>query len=236
MARTRQRGVGMALRQQSKRRNFVASRLEGAAETIGDLNHGDEITGLTCGQFSMIDILEHMLDQAGGSSDVVVSTWTAGIYDVERAEALAARGKIRSIRWLMDRAMFSKSPQYAGPMIEAFGIEAFRDTNVHAKVTLVASESKRMVCRASMNLNKNLKTEQFDISVCDETYAFYLAWADALWDAAQPEDDAESVFATVWDQFTALRGHPKVGPWPSLKEFGRTLPKISELSVRKRVE
>lgn len=236
MARTKEKGRGMALRQRSKRRNFVASRLEGAAETIGPLDHGDEITGLTCGQFSMIDILQHMLDEAGGPADVVVSTWTAGIYDVERAESLAACGKIRSIRWLMDRAMFSKSPQYAGPMIDAFGIDAFRDTNVHAKVTLVASESKRMVCRASMNLNKNLKTEQFDISVCDETYAFYLAWADALWDAAKPEAQAESVFAEVWEKFTALRGHPKSGPWPSLKEYGRTLPKISDLSVRKRVE
>lgn len=197
---------GQALRRAHKRRYHVASRLEGAAKTIGPLNVGDEISGLTCGQFSMIDILEHMLNEADGPADVFVSTWTAGLYDVERAAQLRENGNLRSIRFLLDRAMLSKSPQYAGPMIEAFGLDAFRDTSVHAKVTLVASATKRMVCRASMNLNKNLKTEQFDISVCDEMHEFFLRWADDLWDAAKPDADAEHVFRAVWDKFTRRCG------------------------------
>lgn len=236
MAGLKKWGKGLALRRKTNRRNFVASRLEGAAETIGALDVGDEVTGLTCGQFSMIDILEHMLNESGGQSDVFVSTWTAGMYDVERAAQIAECGKIKSIRWIMDRALFSKSPEYSGPMIEAFGIDAFRDTSVHAKVTLVKSDFKKMVCRSSMNLNKNLKTEQFDISVCDEVYDFYLSWANLLWEEARPGDDADHVFKSVWDKFTALRGDPKVGPWPSLKDFGKSLPKISELSVRGKVE
>jgi hypothetical protein len=210
----------------------VASRLEGAAETIGPLNPGDEVSGLTCGQFSMIDILEHMVNEAGGPCDVFVSTWTAGIYDVERSAALRERGGIRSIRWMMDRAMFSKSPEYAGPMIEAFGLDAFRDTNVHAKVTLVASDTKRMVCRASMNLNKNLKTEQFDISVCDDLYAFFLGWADELWRAAQPGVDAEHVFQAVWDRFTRLRGQPQETRWPRMKDVAAGLPKAADVARR----
>lgn len=218
---------GVALRRTYKKRYFVASRLEGAAETIGALNDGDEITGLTCGQFSMIDILEHMLNESG-PADVFVSTWTAGIYDAERAEQLRAGGKIKSIRWMMDRAMFSKSPQFAGPLIEAFGADAFRDTNVHAKITMVASATKRMVCRASMNLNKNLKTEQFDISVGDEVYAFYAEWADQLWASAAPGADAEAVFKSVFDRFTALRGEPEQHAWPSLKDMGKTLPSVKD--------
>lgn len=224
--------AGHSLRRGHKKRYFVASRLEGAAETIGRLDVGDEVVGLTCGQFSMIDILEHMLNEAGGRADVFVSTWTAGIYDVERAATLAANGSIRSIRWLMDRAMFSKSPEFAGPMIEAFGIDAFRDTSVHAKVTLVASETKRMVCRSSMNLNKNLKTEQFDISVCDEMHAFFLRWADELWAAARPGVDAEHVFKPVWDKFVALRGEPEQYAWPRMKDVAKGLPRASEIGRR----
>ena len=223
---------GKALRRGHKRRYFVASRLEGAAETIGPLNVGDEITGLTCGQFSMIDILEHMLNEAGGPADVFVSTWTAGIYDVQRAAQLRDNGNIRSIRWMMDRAMFSKSPQYAGPMIEAFGLEAFRDISVHAKVTLVASDAKRMVCRASMNLNKNLKTEQFDISVCDEMYAFFRRWADELWTAAEPGADTESVFKAVYDKFTALRGEAAPSMWPRMREIAKGLPRAADVARR----
>lgn len=208
----------ISLRRGHTKRYFVASRLESAAETIGDLRPGDEICGLTCGQFSMIDILEHMIQQAG-PSDVVISTWTAGIYDVERSAQLVAGGGIKSVRWLMDRAMFSKSPDYAGPMIEAFGLDAFRDTNVHAKVTLVASDTMKIVCRASMNLNKNLKTEQFDISVSDEMYDFFKLWADQLWDAAAPSVDADSVFKKVWDRFTATRGAGKRSALPSIKSL-----------------
>lgn len=222
---------GMALRRSHKRRYFVASRLEGAAETIGALRPGDEITGLTCGQFSMIDILEHMLNEAG-PADVFVSTWTAGIYDVERSAQLASGGKIRSIRWMMDRAMFSKSPQYAGPMIDQFGIDAFRDTNVHAKVTLVSSDTMRIVCRASMNLNKNLKTEQFDISVCDEIYDFYRRWADELWEAAAPDEGADSVFKEVFDKFTALRGAAPATAWPSARDVAARLPSAADIARR----
>lgn len=223
---------GSALRRSHKTRYFVSSRLEGAAETIGPLNAGDEICGLTCGQFSMIDILEHMLNEADGPADVFVSTWTAGIYDVERSAKLRANGNIRSIRWMMDRAMFSKSPQYAGPMIEAFGLGAFRDTNVHAKVTLVASATKRMVCRASMNINKNLKTEQFDISVCDDAYGFFLNWADELWAAAAPGVDADHVFKSVWDKFTALRGKPEEFAWPRMKDMAKNLPRAADVARR----
>ena len=219
---------GDALRQAHKRRNFVASRVEGAAETIGPLNEGDEICGLTCGQFSMIDILEHMLNEAG-PADVFVSTWTAGIYDVERSARLKENGNIRTIRWLMDRQMFTKSPEFSGPMIAAFGLEAFRDSNVHAKVTLVASDTKRMVCRSSMNINKNLKSEQFDISVGDEIYGFFRRWADILWNEAKPGEGADHVFRRTFEQFTALRGAAPVSKWPRLKNMAAKLPRARDI-------
>ena len=225
-------GKGVAMRRAGVKRYFVASRLEGAAETIGVLNHGDEVSGLTCGQFSMIDILEHMVNEAGGQCDVCLSTWTAGIYDVERAASLAKNGNIRSTKWLIDRSMFSKSPQYSGPMIEAFGLQSFRDCKVHAKVTLVSSGAKRMVCRSSMNLNKNLQTEQFDISVCDEAYAFFHRWFDDLWQAAMPDASADHVFAEVFERFTAMRGKPDVLPWPSAREVGAGLNKASDIARR----
>jgi len=180
----------------------------------------------------MIDILEHMLREGGGGGKVFVSTWTAGIYDVERAAQLKSTGLIESVRWLLDRAMFSKSPQYAGPMIEAFGLDSFRDTSVHAKVTLVETPTKRMVCRASMNLNKNLKTEQFDISVCDETYRFFLEWAQHLWAAASPEAGAESVFKDVFDKYTQTRGTAPASPWRSAKDVAADLPTAVDIARR----
>ncbi len=215
---------GLTLRREWKRRYFVASRLESAAETIGAIRPGDEISGLTCGQFSMIDIVEHMVREAG-PSDVFITTWGSGIYDVERAAVLASQGAIRSIRFMLDRMTFSKAPKYAVPMIEVFGAGAFRDASIHAKIALVASDNVRMVCRASMNLNKNLKLEQFDISACDEMYAFFSEWAERLWSAASPE--GERAFQRIWDEYATTRGAAPAGPWPSAKALAKKLPPAS---------
>lgn len=211
-----------ALRRAHVKRYKVISRLAGAAECIGPLRPGDEITGLTCGQFSAIDILEHMLNELG-PADVCVSTWTAGLYDVDQSARLKERGYIRSIRMLLDRAMFSKSPQYAGPLIDALGLESFRDANVHAKVTIVEGERGAAVMRASMNLNKNLRTEQFDISVCAEVAAFYRRWFDGLWMESAPKREAEHVFAAVYDKWQQTRGDPPRLGVPRASDIAKAL-------------
>lgn len=197
-----------SLRRKSGSRYKVISRIHNAQECIGNLNYGDEITGLTCGQFSSIDILEHMLNELG-ESDVSVSTWTSGIYDVERASQLKETGLIKSIRFLLDKTQFSKSPQYAGVMLENFGVESFRDTNTHAKITIVNGERGSAVMRSSMNLNKNLKTEQFDISVCDEVVNFYRTWFDEIWIQAGLNTAAEKVFLNTYDKYQNIKGAPR---------------------------
>ncbi len=214
------------VRRAHQQRYFVASRLEGAAETIGRLRAGDEVTGLTAGQFSMIDVLEHMVREAGGDADVFVSTWSAGLYDIEQVASLRSDGLVRRARWMVDRAVFSRSPAYAGAMMECFGRDAFRDSNIHAKVAIVEGRDLRMVCRGSMNLNKNLRAEQFDISVSDEIVDFFRTWADALWEAAAPDTSTESVFAKVWADFTALRGAAPRHIWPSAREMAAALPNV----------
>jgi hypothetical protein len=214
--------TGKSLRRASSKRYFVASRVESASETIGNLENGVAVTGLTCGQFSMVDIIEHCLKETGGG-DLFVSTWTAGIYDIERSKSLMDLGLIKSVRFVLDRAMFSKSPQYAGPMIEAFGIDSFRDTNVHAKVSIITGAKFNCVIRASMNLNKNLKTEQFDIDCCNELHDFYMQWANLLWDEAKPNKSAESVFKSVWDKFTKLRGEPIKSAYPLASDIAKKI-------------
>lgn len=197
-----------SLRRKSTTRYKVLSRVASAQKCIGNLSQGDEITGLTCGQFSSIDILEHMLNELG-AGDVSVSTWTSGIYDIERSAQLKSTGLIKSIRFLLDKTQFSKSPQYAGVMLENFGVESFRDTNTHAKITIVNGERGAAVMRASMNLNKNLKTEQFDISVCDEVVNFYQAWFDEIWIQSGLNKDAEKVFQNTYDKYQVLRGEKR---------------------------
>ncbi|HMT45509.1 MAG TPA: hypothetical protein PKE59_00180 [Novosphingobium sp.] len=190
-----------ALRFQTGGVRRVIHRTETAMEVIGPLRRGDRVTGLTAGQFSAIDAMEHMVDELG-PADVRVSTWTTGLYDVHRAREIKLEGRIKSVRMLLDRGTFEKSPKFAGPLIDALGIEAFRCLSVHAKVVIVSGERGAAVMRSSMNLNKNLRTEQFDIDVCDEVARFYTDWFDALWEESGRSLDNQAIIKAVYDRFT----------------------------------
>lgn len=179
----------------------VIHRTETAMEVIGPLSPGVRVTGLTAGQFSAIDAMEHMVDELG-PADVRISTWTTGLYDVQRAKEIRIAGRISSIRMLLDRGTFEKSPKFAGPLIEVLGFEAFRCLSVHAKIIIVSGERGSAVMRSSMNLNKNLRTEQFDIDVCDDVAAFYTEWFDGLWEESGRSLDNVAIIKAVYDRFS----------------------------------
>lgn len=197
--------MARALRYASKHgTRMVIHRTEQAAACIGPLADGDRVVGLTAGQWSAIDAMEHMVDQLG-PADVRISTWTSGLYDVQRAAQIRVQGRIRSVRMLLDRGTFEKSPKYAGPLIEALGVDAFRCLGVHAKVVIVSGDRGVGVMRSSMNLNKNLRTENFDLDVDAEIGAFFVEWFDGLWDAAGRMQDNRQIIAAVYDRFLAER-------------------------------
>ncbi|MEQ8257996.1 MAG: hypothetical protein RH980_18275 [Roseovarius confluentis] len=197
------KGQPRALRSASQKVRTVIHRTGNAADTIGTLAPGDRITGLTAGQFSSIDAMEHMVNELG-PSEVRISTWTTGIYDVQRARDLARNGNISQVRMLLDRGTFEKSPKFAGPLIEVLGVDAFRCLSVHAKVTIVSGAKGSAVMRSSMNLNKNLRTEQFDIDVDSAIAEFYTAWFDGLWDESGRSRDNQAIIQAVYDRFLAL--------------------------------
>ncbi|MBE1297332.1 MAG: hypothetical protein GJ678_14050 [Rhodobacteraceae bacterium] len=159
------------------------------------------MTGVTAGQFSAIDAMEHMIDELGPDAVVRVSTWTTGLYDVERAKQMRLEGRVSDIRFILDRGTFEKSPKFAGPLIERLGVDAFRCLSVHAKIIIVEGARGAAVMRSSMNLNKNLRTEQFDVDVDGEVAEFYIDWFDALWDEAGRSSDNRAIIKAVYDRF-----------------------------------
>jgi hypothetical protein len=195
----------------------VASRTADAARCIGPLYQGVHVTGLTAGQFSSIDALEHMAQQLGPCF-AWVSTWTTGIYDVERARGLADNGSLLGFRFLLDRGTFEKSPQFAGPLIAALGESSFRCMSVHAKVTVLVDAGLRplAVMRSSMNLNKNLRTEQFDISVGGKVAEFYADWFETLWDESGVGVDNVKIMKAIFERFEQLPKDDEPGDDPDL--------------------
>ena len=126
-----------AVRRELGRRRLVASRGEGP-RMVGPITPGVEICGLTNGQFSMVDLVEHVLEQIG-PAHLACSTWTTGLYDQEQAAAFYRNGRILSARWILDPVIFGRRPESAGTLVRAFGIENFRAVNTHAKFAVLTN-------------------------------------------------------------------------------------------------
>lgn len=172
-------GVPSPQRRASNKRRLAVSGVANAAALIGPIAKGEDIIGLTNGQFSLIDIIEHVLDCIG-PADVAVSTWTMGVYDQEHAASFYVDGRIRSIRWMVDPSMFGRQPGLAGALVKAFGVESFRAVNTHAKFATLVNDEWAVCIRSSMNLNRNERLENFDISESRPLCAFFVDLTDRV--------------------------------------------------------
>lgn len=152
-------------RQLSKNKREVrnAFAVDSAADAIGAIGRNCEIYGLSKGQFSLIDIIQHCL-RATGPADVVLSTWTAANADLGFAFRLLADGAIRTCRFVVDFSFPVRQPEYCAALRERFGDDAIRLTKNHAKFCLIHNGEWSIVIRTSMNLNENRRLESFEIS------------------------------------------------------------------------
>jgi hypothetical protein len=204
--------VMQPVRRNVRRRKVVASAVDAAAEMIGSITPGDDITGVTNGQFSLIDIIEHVLGQTG-PADLVVSTWTMGIYDAERASKFCANGAIRSIRWLVDPSMFGRRPELAGRLVAQFGVDSFRAANTHAKFATIRGDDLQVCIRSSMNLNPNKRMENFDISADETMVRWFERIADSVFEVVDAANRSQSheVFAGILAEYERAKPEAETG-------------------------
>jgi hypothetical protein len=179
----------------SKRRLFRKDGFADAATLIGQIRDGDEICGITNGQFSLVDILRHCLTQTG-AAEVIVATWTMGVYDAQKAYDFTQDKLIKRMRFILDPSMFSRRPELASVLVKGFGPESFRAVNSHAKFCTVRGADLAIAIRSSMNLNENNRLESFDLSADDELTRFYENLADEIWQKidAKNKSQAASIF------------------------------------------
>ena len=168
-------------RKGSKREIRSLMNGENARESLGELYSGCEIYGLTKGQFSLIHLLQAILDQTG-PADVSIATWTAARAEIDTAYKFLQDGNVKSLRFLVDRSFPTRQPAYCSALIEKFGKEAIRVTRTHAKFLLIKNEVWNIVVRTSMNLNENPRVENFEISDDPRMYEFMNKLVEDVWD------------------------------------------------------
>lgn len=146
-----------------------------AAEVVGTLVSGGRVVGLTYGQFGVLDILRHVLDETG-PADVDVATWRLGAKEARDVARLRDDvGSIRRVRLLLGSGLAAAraggDESWVGELATLFGPDEVRIATVHAKWFTVRNDRWDVCVRSSMNVNRNMRWEQFDLDddagVCD---------------------------------------------------------------------
>jgi len=153
-------------------RTFKSSPCQAAEDSIGVLAAGARITGITKGQFSLLDLIRAISGQTGPAA-LTVSTWSTGIRDTQNLGILIDQGAFSSVRLCLDRSFAGRQPQYLAGVIETWGTENIRMTRNHAKFFMLRNDKWNICCRSSMNLNRNPRLEQFDIDDSPEMCDFF---------------------------------------------------------------
>lgn len=156
------------------------SRAAPARALLRGFGHGDMLTGLTYGQFSLIDLLQATLEVTG-PADVAISTWSAGFYDLDAAERFRDDGLLRSIRFVMDSSQQKRGQASAFDVADLFGRECIRTTRSHAKFAVVSNDDWSVAITSSMNLNLNQRVEQFQMIDDLATSRVFLDFVDELY-------------------------------------------------------
>ena len=174
-----------------RKRRIIAHGEANAADMIGNVEHGCEIFGLTGGQFSFIDILEHCLNFTG-AADCVIATWTASYANIEKALRFTSDNRIKSCRWLVDRSFKTRKPDLCKHLVDVFGKGCIRTASSHAKFLLLHNEEWSLCIRTSMNLNQNPRVENFEISDDPSLLEYMLDICDGVFE----EESGEFGFTT----------------------------------------
>jgi len=156
-----------------------------ASDAVKGFGKTSRVTGLTNGQFSLISLIDSILEITG-NADVVISTWSAGVYDVKVIEELIESGKIGDFKIILDRSFKTRQAGYAVTVEELFTKENIRTTNTHSKFVLISNGEWNICIRSSMNLNENKRCENFDVDNDIDVFNLFNDFAQELFSKQSP--------------------------------------------------
>jgi hypothetical protein len=156
------------------------SKVASARDTIDGFDHGCDILGLTFGQFSLIDLIDAALE-ISGPAHVVISTWSAGFYDVAAAIRWRDSGRMLTTRFVMDSSE-KRGQATPGSVADLFGADNVRTFRSHAKFALISNDDWSIVITTSMNLNLNPRLEQFEMTDDPDRFQLLDEFVTAVWD------------------------------------------------------
>ena len=174
-------------------------------ECIGKIEQGCEIFGLTAGQFSFVDIIEHCASEIGRSR-CIISTWSASILHIDRILEMKRVGLIDGVGMIIDRSFKTCKPDVCAHLVNNLGIENVKTASIHAKFAMLWNENRRIVIFTSANLNKNPRNENFEIVESMEMFTYLKKMCDNVF-----ADNLETEGFSTKNEIGKVAKHMKVG-------------------------
>lgn len=155
---------------------MMMSSTLGVEDIVGEITKGMRRCGLTAGQFSMSDLIEHVLRKIG-PADLYLSTWAASSDGLNKTFEFLDNGMLRNVKFMIDTGAKQYRDNQFGKLLEKFG-DCIRTTRIHAKFFVLRNEEWNIVVRTSANLNKNLRLELFEIDENKDFADFFQKFFD----------------------------------------------------------
>jgi hypothetical protein len=165
--------------QSRKRLTRRLFRKQTAVEAVKGFSKSVGVFGFTKGQFSLIELIEAVLDITG-PAELTVSTWTAANADLSSVSSLLESNKLTGARFIFDFTFQNRQPGLAQNIRKRFGPRSIRVTRNHAKFFQLKAPGWTITCKTSMNLNFNPRFEDFDLSNDPALFAFLEEIVDEL--------------------------------------------------------
>ncbi len=159
----------------TKTKMMMSSKID-VMDIVGDLKKGMRRFGFTAGQFSMSDLIQHILNQTG-PANLYISTWAASSEGLKKTFEFLNNGKLRNIRFMIDSGAKQYRDNQFGALLDKFG-DCIRTTRIHAKFFVIRNEKWDIVVRTSANLNRNLRLENFEIDENKDFADFFQRFFD----------------------------------------------------------
>jgi hypothetical protein len=161
---------------------------ETCQQAIGVIFHDMEVFGLTNGQFSFINVIDHVLRQTG-PANLDISTWVAAGFDLKNLRQFLSNSKLKRLRFLVDYSFPNRQPDFFKQLLGDFP-DGARVSRVHSKFATITNDEWQIAIRTSMNLNENRRIENFEISDSAELTKYLVDIMDGFF--AKPYKPIES--------------------------------------------
>lgn len=143
------------------------------SEVIGNVKMGETVHYASLGEWSMNDLLFHLLSQTGPAK-VYISTWSVSEDAVRQILSKIREGSITELKAVFDWRVKMRRPE--AYELARFNIADIRLTTCHAKVTVIENNSWSIAIIGSANYTNNPRIEAGVISCDKKAAGFHKTW------------------------------------------------------------